>query len=95
MADQAPTTGVESPSGERHPGRIEFEDRVEGRTWTESPAKLTQTMAWAEVDSDRWLPVVRIVTDGVPGRLEIKRFGPDGGLLDVTAQRPPPPRRGV
>ena len=51
-------------------------------------------MAWTEVEQDRWLPVIRIVTDGVPGRLEIKRFGPNGVLLDVTVQRPSPPPRG-
>jgi hypothetical protein len=91
--DEGATTGAESPSGERHPGEIKFEDRGENRTWTEHPEALTQTMAWAEVEPHRWLPVVHIVSEGVPGSLEIKRFGPNGVLLDVTVQRPPPPTR--
>jgi hypothetical protein len=48
-------------------------------------------MTWAEFEPGRWVAVTRIVTDGVPGRLEIKRFASDGMLLDVTVQRPPPP----
>jgi hypothetical protein len=91
MDEAKAASGAVSPSGDRHPGPIEFQDRVDGRTWKEDPDTLPQTMSWAELEPGRWVAVTRIVTDGVPGRLEIKRFASDGTLLDVTVQRPPPP----
>ena len=83
-----PGGGATSPTGEAHPGAIEFEDHVDGRTWTEPADDAPQSIAWVEDEDGRWTPVTRIVTDGSPGAREIKRFGPGGSLLDVTMQRP-------
>jgi hypothetical protein len=85
---QAAGSGASSPTGQAHPGVIEFEDHVEGRTWTERADATPQRIAWVEEELGQWAPVTRIVTEGSPGRLEIKRFGSDGSLLDVTMQRP-------
>lgn len=81
-------TGARSPTGDDHPGIVEFEDRVDERTWTEPAEAVPQTIAWAE-GPDGWVPVARVVSDGAAGRLEITRFGIDGGFLDVTVQAPP------
>ena len=89
MTAEQPAGGASSPTGAPHPGTIEFEDHVDGRTWTEAAEAAPQSIAWAEDGSGRWVPVTRIVTDGAPGRREIKRFGADGSLLDVTVQSPP------
>lgn len=96
MAHEPDPSGAVSPSGERHPGEVEFDDQVEGRHWREPAGDLSQTMAWGEVEPGRWVAITRIQTSGAPGRLEITRFDADGRLVDVTVQRPSrPPAQGA
>jgi hypothetical protein len=78
--------GARSPSGDKHPGQIEYDDRVDGRIWTQSAAEVPVTIAWVEVDA-RWQPVVRIQIDGAGDQREITKFGPDHALLEVTTAR--------
>ena len=79
-------TGATSPTGDAHPGAVAFEDESDGRSWTEDAAGLPQTIAWAEAEDGGWAPVTRVVRSGP----EVTRYGEDGGVLDITVQRPPP-----
>jgi hypothetical protein len=88
MADDHAATGATSPSGDPHPGDVEFDDQIEGRTWRQRPEELPQSIAWVEVEPGRWAAVTRVVTAGAPSHLEITRFGSGGVFLDVTVQRP-------
>lgn len=85
------TGGDRSPTGEAHPGAVEFVDRVDDRRWTKAAADVRPRIAWVETEPGRWTAVTRIETTGEAGRLEITRFGADGAFLDVTVQSPPPP----
>jgi len=76
-------TGAVSPTGERHPGQIEYDDRVEERTWTQAASEVPTGIAWVEV-GDAWKPVVRIEIRGAGDAREIAKFGPDHALLEVT-----------
>jgi hypothetical protein len=85
-------TGAVSPTGDKHPGQIVYEDRVEHRTWKESAADVPTTIAWVKVH-DHWKPVVRIEITGAGDQREMTAFGPEHEFLQTTTARlsePPP-----
>jgi hypothetical protein len=85
-------TGATSPSGERHPGEILYQDRVEHRTFTRKAADVPTAVAWVEVGDEQWKPVVRIeITAGQGDECHIAKFGPGHELLDTTNARLPRP----
>lgn len=85
-------SGAVSPAGDKHPGQIVYEDRVEGRTWTRNAADVSTSMAWVKVH-DQWKPVVRIEITGAGDQREMTSFGPNNEFLETTTarlSRPPP-----
>jgi len=85
-------SGAVSPAGDKHPGTIVYDDKVEHRTWTENAADVPPTMAWVKVD-ERWKPVVRIEITGAGDQREMTAYGPDHEFLQSTMARlsaPPP-----
>lgn len=76
-------TGAVSPAGDKHPGQIVYDDRVEHRTWTENTANVPPTMAWVKVH-DHWKAVVRIEITGAGDTREMTSFGPDHEFLETT-----------
>lgn len=84
------SNGSLSPTGEKHPGVIHNLDRTTGREWDEAAADVPQVSAWVLVDG-RWKAVVRTEATGNATRLEITKFGADGGLLETTMLMAPPP----
>lgn len=84
--------GAYSPSGDKHPGLITYEDHVEHRTWTKHALEVPATIAWVKVGA-RWTPVVWIEIHGDAQQREITTYGPDHQLLEHTTARltaPPP-----
>lgn len=81
--------GATSPTGEQHPGKIVYEDKVAGRVWTEHAEDLPQSVAWAEIDG-KWIPVLKIRMTGSASRREITSYGPNDKFLKTTVltQRP-------
>ena len=94
-APPAPATPAPAPtsaSPATHPGTIRFL-APDGTAADRAAASVPAAIAWYTDGSGRRVPVVRVeLTDGE--RREIKRFGVDGALLDVTVApgRPPAPR---
>lgn len=84
-----PMNGTLSPSGDRHPGEIAFDDKVGKRQWTKQAAEVPPTTAWTR-SQGRWIPVVRIQITGIPGRREITKFGPGNEFLETSVQMPRP-----
>lgn len=84
--------GAISPTGERHPGEILHDDRVDGRTWTAKAADVPQTIAWVK-EGERWSAVARIEITGVADRRCITKFGTDKRMLETTMMAAPPPSR--
>jgi len=80
-----------SPSGDKHPGEILFEDKIEGRQWSKQATEVPETIAWVNVQGV-WQPVQRIEITGTVQQRRISKFGKDGTLLESTIQAPPPPR---
>jgi hypothetical protein len=78
--------GAVSPAGDRHPGEIVFEDRSDGRRWTERADENDQTIAWVESDG-AWRPVVRVVLAKAERFMEITKFGPNDEPLEHTIAR--------
>lgn len=76
-------TGAVSPAGDKHPGQIVYDDRVENRSWIRNAAEVSQAMAWVKVH-DRWKPVVRIEITGGGSTREMMSFGPDHEFLETT-----------
>ncbi len=85
-------TGSLSPAGDRHPGKIEFDDKVDKRQWTERAGEVPQMIAWDKSEGG-WVPVVRIEITGIPKRREMKYFGPNGRFLRTSIQGPPRRRK--
>ncbi len=83
------TNGTFSPAGDRHPGRIHTVDRANAREYDEAAEEVSQREAWVKV-GDTWKAVVRVEVVGDAGRLEIRRFGNDGSLLETTTMVAPP-----
>ncbi len=87
--------GALSPSGDKHPGEIVHEDKVDGRTWTKQASEVPPTIAWVRVDG-AWKPVTRIEITGAPEQRRITKLGQDGAILETTIQqrkpRPAPSR---
>ncbi|MEO8539971.1 MAG: hypothetical protein ABI577_09550 [bacterium] len=88
-----PENGATSPSGGAHPGKVVFEDEVEGTSRTTPASELPRTIAWAEDEDGKWVAVTRIVSTGTDGRREITKFAADGRFLETTVQSAPPPQR--
>lgn len=82
--------GAYSPSGDKHPGVITYEDHVEHRTWTKTALEVPATIAWVKVGA-RWRPVVWIEIQGNAQQREITTFGPDHEPLEHTTARLPAP----
>ncbi len=82
------SSGAFSPDGDPHPGEITNDDQVNGRRWTEQASEVSQALAWVQVE-EGWLPVVRVLVTGEPGRLRITLFGPEGQFLESTVQAVP------
>ena len=84
MNGEAPSgkapNGALSPSGEKHPGEIVFEDKMEKRTWTEAAADVPPMIAWVR-GGGKWTAVVLIKITGNAQRREITKFGPGGEFL--------------
>jgi hypothetical protein len=81
--------GAISPSGDKHPGEILHEDRIDGRTWTRKAADVPQVIAWVQFEGV-WLPVVHIVITGTVEKRRITKFGENDIFLESTIQSPPP-----
>jgi hypothetical protein len=77
--------GSISPSGDKHPGEIHYEDTVDRRKWSEKASAVPRSIAWVNVEGV-WRPVVNIKITGTAGHRHIAKFGPDGDLLDITLQ---------
>ena len=89
-AEEEPAvSGALSPAGERHPGEIVNDDKVDGRVWTDKAADVPVTIAWVNSEG-KWVPVVRIEITGTQARREIAKFGPDGRFLEHSLMRAPP-----
>jgi hypothetical protein len=84
-------SGATSPSGQKHPGEIVHDDKIDGRTWTRNAADVPPTIAWVQVD-ETWVAVVRIEITGTADARRFTKFGPDGQMLETTIQAPPPQR---
>ena len=78
--------GASSPAGDSHPGEIVFEDRRDGRRWTEKADDNDQAVAWVEANG-AWRPVVRVVLAKAEGFMEITKFGPNDEPLEHTIAR--------
>lgn len=86
--EEQPMTGAVSPAGDKHPGQIVYDDRVEHRTWTENAAEVPPTMAWVKVGG-QWKPVVRIEINGAGDTREMTSFGPGHEFLETTTAHLP------
>jgi hypothetical protein len=80
-------SGVPSPSGDKHPGEILFEDKIDGRKWIEQATEVPQSIAWVNTN-DVWQPVVRIEITGTIQQRRISKFAKDGTWLESTVQAP-------
>lgn len=74
-----------------HPGKIIFEDKIDGNTWEETIDKVPPSMAWVSVEGVTHA-VVRITITGSPQRRCITKFGEGGEYLETTIQLPSTPR---
>jgi hypothetical protein len=90
--EEAPASGATSPAGDKHPGKILYEDLVEKRTWTRSAEEVPPSIAWVK-DVKGWRPVVKIRITGAGNRREITKYGRDGMFLEVTSTQVGPPEQ--
>lgn len=81
--------GSISPAGDKHPGEIVHDDKVDKRVWTKRAEEVPPTIAWVRSDG-KWIPVVRIEITGTRERREIAKFGAGGLFLETTVQGPGP-----
>lgn len=79
--------GAVSPTGDKHPGDIVHDDKVDGRVWTRKAAEVPVSIAWVELDG-KWVPVVRIEITGTAEKRAMSAFGPGGRFLQRTVQGP-------
>ena len=82
--------GATSPSGERHPGAIVFEDAIEGTKKTEAASSVSRETAWVRDEQGEWQPVVRVRLSGAGSFREITKYGEGDMFLEVTSSAPPP-----
>lgn len=87
-AEKPPANGAVSPTGERHPGEIIHDDKVDGRVWTKHASEVPVGIAWVNLEG-RWVPVVRIEITGTAERRTMTALGADGRVLQRTVQAPP------
>lgn len=86
--EETPAAGGDrSPAGDKHPGDIVHDDKVDGRVWTKRAAEVPVSIAWVELDG-KWTPVVRIEITGTVGKRAMTAFGPNGRALQRTVQAP-------
>jgi hypothetical protein len=78
--------GTVSPTGEKHPGTILVEDRVEGRLETRRADEVPVSIAWVQAGG-AWRPVVRVKITGDEHQHCVTSFGPDGNMLETTMMR--------
>lgn len=83
--------GATSPAGDKHPGQIVHDDKIDGRTFTKQADEVPVTIAWVEVEGI-WKPVTRIEITGSRERRSITKFGTNGDMLETTVAAPPPRR---
>jgi hypothetical protein len=81
----APTEPATAPA--THPGSILFVDLDAETEEPRSADAVPESIAWAQVDGQR-VPVVRIESGMRGSSREIKRYGPDGELLEVLISAP-------
>src|SRR5688572_21665376 len=81
--------GLTSPTGEKHPGEVAFDDKIEKRTYTRRAGELVLGSAWVKV-GDTWKAVVRTEITGTPERKTFTRYGTDGKVLEKQEFTPRP-----
>lgn len=81
--------GAFSPTGETHPGEIEYADKIEGRTWNRRAEEVPPSIAWVKV-AGVYEPVVRIDMTGNQERRCITKFGARGQMLETTVMTSSP-----
>ncbi len=82
-----------SPAGDKHPGEIVFEDKVEHTTKTKRATEVPVSIAWVKVET-AWVPVVKIVITGAGQIREMSKYGPNEQFLNsTTATLGPPPTK--
>ena len=86
------TSGAVSPAGDKHPGEIVHDDKVDGRVWARRAAEVPVGIAWVELDG-KWTPVVRIEITGSRERRTMTAYGIGGLVLQRTVQAPSPAPR--
>lgn len=82
-------SGEKSPSGEKHPGDVSFDDKIENRTYTRRAGSLVLSSAWVKV-GDAWKAVVRIEITGTPEKKTFTKYGTDGKVLEKQEVIPRP-----
>ena len=70
-----------------HPGTITFVDLDSGEERTEDASSVPESIAWYSGGGSP-VPVVRVESAMRGTSREIKRYGPDGALLDTTVSAP-------
>jgi hypothetical protein len=88
----AAMTEAQSPAGDKHPGEIVFEDKVEHSTHTKRATEVPASIAWVQLDAV-WVPVVKIVITGAGQTREMTKYGPDDRFLATTTATLGPPRK--
>ncbi|CAN5607971.1 hypothetical protein BH11MYX1_BH11MYX1_07740 [soil metagenome] len=83
-----------SPAGDKHPGEILFEEKVENRAYTKRATEVPVSIAWVKLDA-AWVPVVKIVITGSGQIREMTKYGPNDQFLNSTTATlgPPPPTK--
>ncbi len=83
---------AQSPAGNKHPGEIVFEDKVENTTHTKRATEVPVSIAWVQLDAT-WVPVVKIVITGSGQVREMTKYGPNDRFLTTTTATLGPPRK--
>jgi hypothetical protein len=87
--EEAQMSGAVSPDGDKHPGEIVHDDKVDGRVWTRKAAEVPVSIAWVKVDG-KWKAVTRIEITGSAERREMTKFGAKGEFLETTVAQMSP-----
>lgn len=90
-AQASPPEVEASPEPQTHPGSV-LMVKPDGTERVEPADRLPESIAWYTDARGQRVAVTRVVMTDGPLR-EVKRYGADGRLLDVTTAPPPPPPR--